>query len=380
MLELAIFDLVLAQLGSRPRASVRTWNVTRDGWRRDGVDAVDPGPEVRLPGLEDVRHEGLRIAVVEREPGALHLDHDPVPLPEDVVPGEQVDRHLLHLPRGEGNGALEPLAEAAAQDLRRHHDLRAAEGRVGLHLLGQDVDELGDEVGVGAGGRDEEVGGDRAGEDHVLGERRGLPGEDVRPAVRRSAGRPPSRPARPRRPPRRREVRRRGRAGAGTAPGSRVGGPGPDRLGPPAAGRVEGEPPPVGEVHAPRPSAAGRPGGQALPDVRAGLEDQRLGERRAAAPLQVAGEEGRLDLLAEELRRGAPEGDAVRAGRRRRVARSGGPTAPGRGSSSPSASFALHGLVERHRPAPVLLVEGPAHVQGRRRGVREDRGRDRRFQ
>ena len=42
------------------------------------VDPEGPGAEVRLLRLEDAGHEGLRVAVVEREPAALHLDQDAV--------------------------------------------------------------------------------------------------------------------------------------------------------------------------------------------------------------------------------------------------------------------------------------------------------------
>ena len=43
-------------------------------------DAVGLRPEVGCLRLEDVGHLGLRVAVVERKPGALHLHHDPVAL------------------------------------------------------------------------------------------------------------------------------------------------------------------------------------------------------------------------------------------------------------------------------------------------------------
>ena len=63
--------------------------------------------------LEDVRHELLRIAVDQREPRALHLHHDLVPLPEPVMLHVQVDRVLLHLVRRDRLRLLEALAEAA---------------------------------------------------------------------------------------------------------------------------------------------------------------------------------------------------------------------------------------------------------------------------
>src|SRR5262249_48578392 len=48
------------------------------------VDPVGGGLEVGVPGLEDVRHVLLRVAVDDGEPGALHLGHDAVALQEAV--------------------------------------------------------------------------------------------------------------------------------------------------------------------------------------------------------------------------------------------------------------------------------------------------------
>ena len=49
------------------------------------VDGDRRGLVVLRFGGHDIRHEGLRVAVVERKPGALDLDHDGVPGLEDVV-------------------------------------------------------------------------------------------------------------------------------------------------------------------------------------------------------------------------------------------------------------------------------------------------------
>ena len=50
-----------------------------------GVDRDGGGLVVLGFGGHDVGHKGLRVAVVEREPGALNLDHHGVPGLEDVV-------------------------------------------------------------------------------------------------------------------------------------------------------------------------------------------------------------------------------------------------------------------------------------------------------
>ena len=50
-----------------------------------GIDGDGGRPVGRGFGGHDVGHEGLRIAVIEREPGALNLDQNGVAGLEDVV-------------------------------------------------------------------------------------------------------------------------------------------------------------------------------------------------------------------------------------------------------------------------------------------------------
>ena len=64
------------------------------------VDAVALGRVGRGRGRHDRRDEGLRVAVVERKPGALHLDHEPVPRLEGVVHMRERDRVLQGLVGG----------------------------------------------------------------------------------------------------------------------------------------------------------------------------------------------------------------------------------------------------------------------------------------
>src|SRR5690606_32721961 len=52
---------------------------------RHAIDAHRGCLEVFRPCLEDIRHEGLRVAVHIREPAALHLYHDPVATLEGMV-------------------------------------------------------------------------------------------------------------------------------------------------------------------------------------------------------------------------------------------------------------------------------------------------------
>src|SRR5882724_12037511 len=71
-------------------------------------------------------HKGLRVAIHEREPGALHMDH------EAMTPAEGV-KHIRHgefnfrgLSGFEGRGLLEAVAEFAAENIAPHELLIAA--------------------------------------------------------------------------------------------------------------------------------------------------------------------------------------------------------------------------------------------------------------
>ena len=154
-----------------------------DGIATIAVDAVRRRAEVARRGVEDVGHERLRVAVVHREPGALHLDHDPVTLPEGVALLVQVDDVLVDRVRRDRPRAVESLAIASAHDLARDHELVTAEHRALGDRIGEDVDELRHPVGVAAGGRGEQVRGDVAADGDVLGERFGAPDQDVGPAI-----------------------------------------------------------------------------------------------------------------------------------------------------------------------------------------------------
>ncbi len=136
---------------------------------RPGVDALLGGFIVRGLCGHDAGHEGLRVAVVEREPAALHLDHDAMAFEEDVVGGVQGEFVFLRRVGGDGFGLREAGAIAAAEDFVGNHELVAGgvgfrpglrggiDGQtsesaigVGRGLVGKDVDELDDPVAVRA--------------------------------------------------------------------------------------------------------------------------------------------------------------------------------------------------------------------------------------
>src|SRR5512133_3660159 len=100
------------------------------------VDALGGGAVVAGFGEEDVGHEGLGVAVIEGEPAGLHLHHDAVARQEHVVgrgQGEAVDQGFVRL---QGLGRLRAFAVAASEDVRRHHELVAAQVGLAGHLVG----------------------------------------------------------------------------------------------------------------------------------------------------------------------------------------------------------------------------------------------------
>ena len=98
-------------------------------------------------GGHDVGHEGLRVAVVEREPGALDLDHHGVAGLEDVVHVVQRELVLVNGAGAQRRGLVEARQIAAAEDFSVGHQLVAAHRGVGI-VVGVLVDELDDQVVV----------------------------------------------------------------------------------------------------------------------------------------------------------------------------------------------------------------------------------------
>src|ERR1700674_3080252 len=94
------------------------------------VDALDGFAKVARLGPKDVGNESLRIAVVQREPGRLDLDHDAVAGEEDVVCRGKREAVKERLVRRDGLGHFKTLAIAAAEDISRNHQLIAAHGRL----------------------------------------------------------------------------------------------------------------------------------------------------------------------------------------------------------------------------------------------------------
>src|SRR5262245_6698520 len=87
--------------------------------RARAVNAVRGRAEVFGARLENVRDERLGIAVDDREPAALDLDHDPVPLAKRVTLRMKAPRVLEDRVRCDRLGLLEGLPVAAAKHLAR---------------------------------------------------------------------------------------------------------------------------------------------------------------------------------------------------------------------------------------------------------------------
>ena len=269
---------------------------------------------------------------------------------------------LLDPARREGLGLLESLPESLPEDLGGHHDLGATQRRVALHLLGLHVDELRHEVGVGAGGREERwarsIPTGRRPRRAARSARRGRRG-----ARGRTAGPPPSRWARRARPPGG-EVRRRDRTDLVGDRVRRIRRPRPHGLTRTAGWRVEREPSPVGEVHAPLPASCGGQAGSLCHRFDPVWKIHASGNGVPQRPLRWQAKNCAC----------TSSGRTSRSGCRRAIRPSLSPSAsrhvrwahgPWTRKFHPCASFRSI-AAQRHRPAPVLLVEGDPDVQGRR--------------
>src|SRR5580692_5140041 len=78
------------------------------------VNALSGFAIVGRLGPEDVGDEGLRVAVVEREPARLDLHHDAMAGEEDVVGVGEIEAIKKRFIGGDGLGSFEAFAVAAA--------------------------------------------------------------------------------------------------------------------------------------------------------------------------------------------------------------------------------------------------------------------------
>src|SRR5215510_9528655 len=126
--------------------------------RREFRRTIDPLRgllEVLVLRLIDV-HELLRIAINQREPCALDVDHYPMALLECVIDVGHREGNVSSFARLHRLRLRPTLAVLRAHRLATHQHLIAVH-RIGL-FFGEDVDQLDDEVGVRARSRSVEVG------------------------------------------------------------------------------------------------------------------------------------------------------------------------------------------------------------------------------
>ena len=109
-------------------------------------------------GPEGVGYEGLGVAVVEGEPAGLDLDHEAVAGEDDVVGYREGELVWEGFTGFDGAGGFEAFAVTAAKDVGRDHELVAAHFGLAGDLVGIEVDELDDPVGIGTGGGGDQVG------------------------------------------------------------------------------------------------------------------------------------------------------------------------------------------------------------------------------
>ena len=62
---------------------------------RGPMNALSRGLEIAFLRVEDVVHKLLRIAVIQRKPGALYLHHDSVTFPEAIIVAVQINHVLV---------------------------------------------------------------------------------------------------------------------------------------------------------------------------------------------------------------------------------------------------------------------------------------------
>src|SRR5579871_6968757 len=97
---------------------------------------------IRILRFKNVRHKFLRIPVVEREPRALHLHHDAVPLLEHMIRAVQIYLERRHLIRRNRFRLLIRIAVPPAENFVRDHQFEPIQFPVLFHLLRIHINQL----------------------------------------------------------------------------------------------------------------------------------------------------------------------------------------------------------------------------------------------
>src|SRR5690349_24710304 len=98
---------------------------------RSGIDAHGSFDKIIGGGGHDVGEKLLRVAIIEREPRALHLDLDAMALEKSVIGGVQAEAVFLNLISRDGFGMVKTLSVTAPKDFSVDHKLIAGHIRPG---------------------------------------------------------------------------------------------------------------------------------------------------------------------------------------------------------------------------------------------------------
>src|SRR5438552_1327841 len=121
---------------------------------------IDPLRRFRVVprfGEEDVRNEGLRVAIIKWKPARLDLHHYPVAREEHVVRRRQDELVAQRLVRRDRFRCFEAFSIPPAEDIHRDAELITSQLRLARDVVWIDVDQLDHPVGVGAARGGDEV-------------------------------------------------------------------------------------------------------------------------------------------------------------------------------------------------------------------------------
>src|SRR5581483_4374805 len=128
---------------------------------------------------KDIRHEGLWIAVVKREPARMDLNHDPVSWQENVVRSRQSEPIEQRLVWRNRFRTLQRLAIASAENISRNHQLVSAHFLISCDLIRIDVDQLHDPIRICSARRSHKIRNRLAAYLHWLGEHVGRKRQNI---------------------------------------------------------------------------------------------------------------------------------------------------------------------------------------------------------
>src|ERR1700674_5318847 len=116
------------------------------------VDALSSFTIVTWLRPKDTWYESLRVAIVERKPARLDLDHDAVAWQEDMIRGGQSESVEQRNVGSNWLGCFQAFAIAAAEDVSRNHQLITAHIRLARDFVGIEIDYFNYPIGIRTAG------------------------------------------------------------------------------------------------------------------------------------------------------------------------------------------------------------------------------------